>query len=98
MPRPKKEAVAVIEGEQEAVQFVEEAQVEHVDMPKVKVDVKALKAVLWNTKLEVMQDAVKKAVPEGIDEATDSALKSIFKARDGGIASQYVQQIIARHG
>lgn len=92
MPRPKKDTV------QEAVQFVEETQAVKHEPVKAKVDVKALQGVIWNTKLETMQDTAVKAVPKGIDAATDEALADVLKAKDSGIAAQYLQQIIARHG
>ena len=79
------------------VDFVDEVEVKQAPT-KAKVDVQALKRVLWNTTLKAMQEAAVKAVPHGIDAATDEALADVLKAKDSGIAAQYLQQIIARHG
>lgn len=63
-----------------------------------KVDVEALRGVMYSTDLKAMQDAVGLAVTSDVDALTLSAKADVMKANSCGIASQYVQQIIARHG
>lgn len=79
------------------VKIVEEVKAPVVKTEKAKVDIAALKDIVWNAPLEVMQDVVKKAVPATADVLTLQAAENVAKAKEAGIASQYIQQIIARN-
>lgn len=93
MARPRKvEAQDVVFVEASEPVEVQEVQ----EVAKSKVDVRALRAVLFNTKLEVMQETAVKAVQSG-DELTMKALEAVLSASNSGIASQYIQQIIQRN-
>lgn len=58
------------------------------------INIKKLKALVWKSNLEEMQEAV-----SGIqgDNLTMQAVDSILKAPNTGIAAQYLQQIIQRN-
>jgi len=100
MARPRKvkeqveieEATVMVETAPEPTFTEPEEVVEVVETPAI--NIKHLKTLVWNTKLEDMQDAV--AGIKG-DAGTMNAVDAVLKATSAGIASQYLQQIIQRN-
>ncbi len=71
-----------------------ETEVPAVEKNDYILNIKKLKALVWKSSLEEMQEAV--ADIQG-DALTMQAVDSILKAPNTGIAAQYLQQIIQRN-
>lgn len=71
-----------------------ETEAPSVEVAAPTINIKKLKALVWKSNLEEMQEAV-----SGIqgDNLTMQAVDSILKAPNTGIAAQYLQQIIQRN-
>ena len=86
--------------EVKAVKEVEEVEAEVVAVPvaepvKVGFDIQRLKALVWNSKLEDIQEAV--AEIKDADAGTMNAVNNVLASKSTGIASQFLQQIIQRN-